>query len=140
MPTAKEMILALSMAIGVSVLSPSTTFAAEPEQVARCFFVYAPILEVAKRRSDQALLAYATPRMTWIAGYIDANRGNKVFADQFKAGVPANKAAGIRLEEQLVKSLDDRAAGVPGADQALSKALEPAAACDQATGLLGAGT
>ncbi len=137
---AKRVLQALCVAIGVASLSPITTYAAEPEQVARCFFVYAPIYEVAKRRSDQALLAYATPRMTWLAGYFEANRNNKVVADHFKASVAANKAAGMRLEDQVVKSLDDRAAGVPGAVQALTKALKPAAECDQALDLQGKGS
>ncbi|HBP6526435.1 TPA: hypothetical protein L6A81_12415 [Pseudomonas aeruginosa] len=134
---AKRVILALCLALGGASVTPITTYAAEPEQVARCFFVYSPIYEVAKRRSDQALLAYATPRMAWLAGYFEANRNNKVVADQFKASGTANKAAGIRLEGQVVKSLDDRAAGIPGADEALTKALKPAEECDQALDLQG---
>lgn len=108
---------------------------ATPEQVSHCFFVYAPIMEVAKRNGAKPLIDYALPRMSWMSGYFEAKQGDANFQQIFTEHGAENKAFGIALEHKLTPVVIAVREGRKDAVVTLQSVLTPARECDVYIGM-----
>ncbi len=76
--------------------------------IARCFFVYAPIYEVAKKSNNEKLLNYGLQRMMYIKGALNSLMSDENFKSIFERDLKKNKADGLLIEEGLLKSLKEK--------------------------------
>lgn len=97
--------------------------------VSRCFFVYAPMYEVSGRINDILLRSYATQRLMYVRGVLEASKTDPLFKQIFENNLPRNKAAGMSIEEKLVE------ARRTGNTDGYNKEISRAAVCDKELGL-----
>ena len=99
-------------------------------EIARCIFVYAPMQEVATKQNDQRLRSYSLQRLMYVRGVVEANRSNKDFVAAFDGGLQANKAAGVKIEQDLQRAYRE-------SDSALyNRTLRQAEQCDQSLNIV----
>jgi hypothetical protein len=113
------------------LLSVKVVYGAESynESISRCFFVYAPIFEVAKEIKSQELLIYAQKRFAFIAGYIKANQNSPEFKEVFEANLQVNKHKGKALQNRLKKEIQSEDSN------AFNQVMNTARNCDKLLGL-----
>lgn len=97
--------------------------------VARCFFIYAPLFEAAKKLSDDHLFIYSQKRLAYVLGYQKGRGSNSDFERVFDRDLAGNKAFAQRLESDLLRSVDKQDA------KGVSESLGHAKGCDLALGL-----
>jgi hypothetical protein len=105
--------------------------AADPSYstLSRCFFVYAPIFETAKKVENPALFAYGQKRLAWVSGYIQGQQSNPQFKAAFEKDLNTNKQAGIALEARLMRAFTTQDA------REYSAVMSVARECDRSLGL-----
>ena len=122
------------VAISLSALfAPVTSFSQQSDRyasISRCFFVYAPMAQVGKAKAIDALRTYATERLVFIRGYMEANQNIPEFQQVFQKNLGVNKAAGILIEENLIRSI--RNSDTRGYNLEVAKAE----VCDRETGFI----
>jgi hypothetical protein len=99
------------------------------ELISRCFFVYAPIYEVAGQTGDTKLRTYALQRLMYVRGLTESLRSDPVFERVFTENLSRNRSAGIAIERMLPQAI--RA----GDATSYNAQLDIAAECDRQFGL-----
>lgn len=102
---------------------------ARAEVVSRCFFIYAPIYEVGAKLHDGKLRSYATQRLMYVRGVIEASKSDLVFKRTFEGKLERNKAAAVLVEEDLLRAHKSKDA------IRFNAVLAKASACDRELGL-----
>lgn len=105
--------------------------AADPSHstLSRCFFVYAPIFETAKKMESPVLFAYGQKRIAWVGGYVQGQQNNPQFKAVFERDLKANKQAGIALKSRLTRAFTAQDA------REYSAVMAVARECDRSLGL-----
>jgi len=76
--------------------------------IARCFFVYAPLYQVAKKMNDEKLLNYSLQRMMYLKGLLGTLKDDGKFKVIFEKNLKKNKADAQLIEDDLIKSLYEK--------------------------------
>jgi hypothetical protein len=99
--------LKLLSTVSVLALSANTAFAADSYQAifSRCFFVYAPIFQTARKLENAPVFIYAQKRFAFMMGYMQDKKDNPQFDKAFKQNHEANKQAGIVIENRLTQAI-----------------------------------
>lgn len=71
------------------------------DSISKCFWVYAPIHELAKDLRLQDLQFFTQGRIGWFTGFIQANKGNQLFNNAFNFQLEERKTAGLKMKEEL---------------------------------------
>lgn len=97
--------------------------------VSRCFFVYAPILEVAKWSRNSNLESYAMQRMLYMKGFLESRSDDPQFKYIFESNLSKNKSVGVLLEESLKR------ASTNGDKNLFNRELRKGEYCDNELGI-----
>ena len=105
--------------------------AAEPSygEVSRCFWVYAPIHELAREIQFQELLVFTQGRVGWMTGFIASNRANQLFKQAFERDLESRKVAGMAMKEVLRKAISLRD------NKSYQSIMSRAVDCDKSIGI-----
>lgn len=93
--------LTLTLLLSVCATAHATNHQKKQASVARCFFVFAPILEHAKLIKNEALESYAMQRILYIRGFMENLTDDPNFKFVFESNLSKNRTAGILLSDAL---------------------------------------
>ncbi len=99
------------------------------DSISQCFWVYAPIHELAREIDFQDLLFFTQSRVGWYAGYFQANKTNPSFKQAFERDLEKRKFAGLAMKEELRRSILAKNNG------AYLSIINKAVACDKTLGI-----
>lgn len=97
--------------------------------VSKCFFVYGPIIDVAKNVGHRDLFTFAQARIGYVAGFLRANEASPRFKQIFEGNLTRNKAAGRQLESRLSNAIQS------GSETLYKGVIQEAIACDRQLGI-----
>ena len=97
--------------------------------VARCFFVYAPILDYAKKSRNSGIETYAMQRMLYIRGFMENLTGDPHFKHVFESNLTQNRSAGILIADSLER------ASRSNDNARINRELRKAEKCDNELGI-----
>jgi len=103
----KKLLLA---GIAALLMATSAAHAAEPsfEAVSQCFFIDGAVFEAAKKTMHNELFQFAKSRLSWVAGYMQANTSNGAFVKAFEDNLMTNKRYAWELDKLLTKAIQTK--------------------------------
>ena len=100
------LILLLSVASSLARSTPPETDEHKKMRfVSECFFIYAPLLEVAKQHNISDLKNYALIRLKYLQGYLDAKKNDREFELVFKTDLDVHKREGKDITNKLEQAI-----------------------------------
>ncbi len=97
--------------------------------ISNCFWVVAPIHELANELQLHDLWSFTQGRVSWLGGYVSANKGNKDFETAFNLNLERRKAVGLSMKEELKRAIQT------GNSEKYNEILSKAIACDAVLGI-----
>ena len=99
------------------------------EDVSRCFWVYAPIVQTGRDFPHDELFQFAQARMVWFDAFLKANQGNPALKTVFENGITQYKQAGLRLQDSLQEALSTNNGRI------FASVMDAAVSCDKTLGI-----
>ena len=99
------------------------------EEAARCFWIYAPIVQVGRDFPHNELFQFGQGRMVWYDGFIKANKENPALKRAFESGIKEYKHAGLQLGDDLRESLSTNN------HKLFTSVIDAAVSCDKILGI-----
>lgn len=117
--------------ISISLIVVGNTSKAAPshDDISRCFWVYAPMHELAKEMQLVQLQSFTLGRIGWLGGYTQANINNQQFKYSFESDLKNKKSQGIAMKgdmREAILSMDEKKY-----EEIISKAI----VCDKIIGI-----
>ena len=120
-----------NLIISIFLIAGSNASDAAPshDDIARCFWIYAPMHELAKEMQLVQLQSFTLGRVGWLGGYLQANINNQQFKYSFENDLKNKKSQGIAMKESMrdaIVSMNEKKY-----EEIISKAIE----CDKIIGI-----
>ncbi len=99
------------------------------DAISKCFWVYAPIHEVAKELRLNELQFFTQGRVGWYAGFFQANKENSEFNVAFKYDLESRKSVGLAMGDELRRAIKNNN------NETYLRVINKAVECDSVIGV-----
>lgn len=114
---------------GEILFSENVNAKTDYDAISKCFWIDAPIHELAKDMKLHDLQFFTQSRIGWLAGFMQANRESAEFNAAFQVEIERRKAAGIAMKEELRRAIQT------GNNRRFQELISKAVECDKVMGI-----
>lgn len=99
------------------------------DAISKCFWIDAPIHELAKDMKLHDLQFFTQSRIGWFSGFMQANKESAEFNAAFQFEIERRKAAGLAMKEELRRVI------LTGNNGRFKELISKAVECDKVLGI-----